>query len=221
MSDALPALWLSLRIASLATLVAACLAIPIAYFTARRRFFGRSLLDAFLMLPFVLPPTVVGYFLLMLGSRTGWPGKWIYESFGYSMLFRFEGAVCAAAVVSFPLIYVPARSAFASIDRELEEIARLMGASRMAIFFHVALPMALHGIAGGLLLGFARAMGEFGATLMVYSFGPNRTTLPLLIWTYNERLGGLLDAMPAVLMLTGVSILVMFVHNRSRVGRVD
>lgn len=221
MEEAFPALWLSLRIASLAIVLAALLAIPLAYLTARREFFGRSVLDAVLMLPIVLPPTVVGYLLLMLGSKSGWPGKWIFETFNYSILFRFEAAVCAAAVVSFPLIYVPARSAFASIDRELEEIAYLMGASRASIFFHIALPMALHGIAGGLLLGFARAMGEFGATLMVYSFGPNKTTLPLLIWKYNERVGGLLDALPAVLMLAGVSMLVMFIHNRSRLGKID
>lgn len=221
MSDSLPALWLSLRIASIAIVVAALVAIPLAHFTARRVFFGRSLLDALLMLPIVLPPTVVGYFLLMLGSRTGWPGQWIYDWLGYSMLFRFEGAVLAAAVVAFPLLYIPARSAFASMDRELEEVARLMGASRLGTFFHVTLPMAMRGIGGGLLLGFARAMGEFGATLMVYSFGPRRTTLPILIWTYNEKLGGMVDALPAVLMLAGVSALVMLIHNRSRLGKLD
>jgi molybdate transport system permease protein len=210
----LAAMGLSLRVAGTASLLAMAIAVPLAWVSARRRFAGKSVLEAVLLLPLVLPPTVIGYALIVLLGRHGLLGGWLEGS----LLFRIEGAILAATVVALPLIYLPTRAAFASVDREMEDIARLMGASRAQTFWHVSLPMARRGIASGLMLGFARGLGEFGATVMVLGVQPGRLTLPISIYRDYER-GTLAAALPAVLLLTAVSLAIVLLYNRSALGR--
>jgi molybdate transport system permease protein len=198
----------------------AAIAIPLAYLMARRRFVGKSIVEALITLPLVLPPTVIGYVLLAMLGAQGWPGRWLFERFNYSIAFRFEGAVLAAAIVGFPLLYMPARAAFASVQREYVEIARLFGASPIQTFWHVGLPLARRGIASGLILSFARALGEFGATLMVYGWQPNRVTLPVLVYAESQY-GDRLLATGAVVTLLAVSLALMLAYNRSSLGRSD
>lgn len=208
-----PALWLSIRVSLVATAAATLAAVPLAYLSARRAYLGRGAVETLLTLPLVLPPTVVGYLIILtLGSR-GWLGRWLHEWAGYSVLFRFEGAVIAAAVVALPLIYLPAKAAFASIDRELEDIARLMGATRLQSLWHVSLPLAANGILAGVTLGFARALGEFGATVMVFGFGPDRETLPISVYRAYEQ-GQIHRAAPAVVLLIALSLGLLTLYNR-------
>ncbi len=136
---------LSLEVAGAATVLTGLVAMPLAFLISRRAFLGRSLVEGVLMMPLVLPPTVVGYLLLMVFGREGVAGHFLYEWFGYSLLMRFEGAVLAAVVVALPLFYMPARAAFSGVDRELEDVARLFGATRLQMFFHVSLPLAMRG----------------------------------------------------------------------------
>jgi molybdate transport system permease protein len=146
-------------------------------------------------------------------------GGWLREAFDYSIIFRFEGAVLAAAVVALPLLYMPARAAFAGVERDLEDVARLMGAGRIAMFWHVSLPLARRGIASGLILAFARAAGEFGATLMVFGVKPDAMTLPILIYIESEHDPA--NAIPAVLLLMATSLVVVAVYNRGSLGKQD
>jgi molybdate transport system permease protein len=214
MSDLWPPLFFSLAVASAASVLVLLVGIPFAFFSARRSFPGKSLLEAALTVPLVLPPTVVGYFLIVLLGRNGWIGTFVAKlTGGYTILFRPEGAIVAAAVVSFPLLYLPAKAAFAAVDRDLEDIATLSGASAFQTFWHVSLPMARRGIAAGTLLTFARSLGEFGATTMLLGEFPNRQTLPISI--YNDWADGQMGhAAPAVWALTSISLLVILFYNR-------
>jgi molybdate transport system permease protein len=211
---------LSLRIAVVATGLVALVGIPLAFVLARHRFRGRILVDALLTVPLVLPPTVVGYGLILLLGRHSWAGAWLERLAGVTLMFNATGAAVAAAVVALPLLYLPARSAFASVERELEDIARLYGASRLQMFWHVSLPLARRGISAGLLLAFARALGEFGATAMVLGIFPQRPTLPISIYVHAE-MGEMARAMPAVLLLVLVCLLVIVAYNRWGVGLRD
>lgn len=213
-------LWLSLQIALAATALVAAVGIPLAFLLARRRFPGKGLVEALITVPLVLPPTVVGYLIIVALGSQGVVGRWLKQAFDYSILFRFEGAVLAAAVVALPLLYMPAKAAFASVDAELEDIAVLMGAGRLRLFWHVALPLARRGIASGLLLAFARALGEFGATVMVFGWQPDAETLPIVV--YNRYLeGDLAAAGAAVAVLAGLSLLLILAYNRAIAGRQD
>lgn len=213
----MPDLWdpliLSLQIATTATLLAALTAIPLAHFMARRRFPGKSLVEGLLVVPMALPPTVTGYFLIMLLGSQGWLGHYLFKSFGYSILFRFEGAVLAAMVVALPLLYLPAKAGFASVERELEDSARQMGANQLQVFWHVSLPLAQRGLISGLLLAFTRALGEFGATIMVFGWQANRVTLPISIYADYEQ-GNLPHAAAAVLALSLISLTLIMLYNR-------
>ena len=218
MQHLLPPLLLSLRVAMVATAVVALIGVPLAYFMARRKFWGQSILESLLIVPLILPPTVVGYFILLIAGSRSPIGKLLAGWFDYSIVFHWHGAVVAAAVVSLPLLYLPTRAAFAGIEPELLDIARLMGAGRVGVFWHVNLPLARRGIGSGLLLAFARALGEFGATVMVMGDLPGKQTLPISI--YNDYIGGTLrDAAPAVVALTIVSLAVILLYNRSTLGR--
>jgi molybdate transport system permease protein len=221
MSDLWQPLGFSILIATAATLLVCVVGISLAYFSANTRFFGKSLLEALLTLPLVLPPTVVGYFLLRLFGSSGWIGPILSRLFrGYTIVFRPEAGVLAAAVVALPLLYLPAKSAFAAIDRDLEATARLMGANRLQIFWHVSLPLARGGIASGVLLAFARAMGEFGATTMVMGNIPGQQTLPIFIYTQTTA-GDMQSASAAVWALSALSLLVVLLYNRSPIGGQD
>ena len=222
MTDLWRPLLLSLGIASLATLLVAAVGIPLAYVMARRRFAGRSVVEAVVTVPLVLPPTVVGYLLIMTLGARGLLGEWLHRVAGYSVMFRTEGAVLAAAVVALPMLYLPARAAFAAVEKEMEDVATLMGAGRLATFWHVSLPLARRGIAAGLILAFARSLGEFGATAMVLgiSSDPQRMTLPISIWVdYETR--NLAHATAAVAALTAVSLALIMAYNASAVSRQE
>src|SRR3954469_8448090 len=212
MSDLWPAITLSMRIAILATLLTALVAIPLAFWLGRRKRAGASVFEAFILLPLVLPPTVVGYILIRLLGAQSFIGAWLKRAFDYTFLFRIEAAVIAATVVSLPLLYLPAKAAFASVERELEEIARIMGANRLQIFWHVSLPLARRGIMSGLLLAFARSLGEFGATVMVFGIQEGKITLPVSVYLDSETDPS--RALPAVLFLTAVSIVVIVIYNK-------
>lgn len=177
------ALWLSLKVAGWATAINLVLGVGFGALLARRRFPGRELLDTVFTLPMVLPPTVLGYYLLVLIGSNGPLGRWLESGFGINLVFTWQAAVIAAAVASFPLVFKPARAAFEDVDGQLEQAARTLGVSELALFFRVTLPLAWRGILAGLLLAFARAMGEFGATIMVAGSIPGRTqTLSIAIY---------------------------------------
>ena len=183
MDGAWIALALTLKVAGLATALNLLLGVSIAYVMARWRFPGRDLLDALLTLPMVMPPTVLGYYLLVLIGSQGYIGAWLLQHFGVRLIFTWQAAVIAAAVVSFPLVFKSARAAFEAVDPQLEQAARTLGLRESAVFFRVSLPLAWRGVLAGLLLSFARATGEFGATLMVAGSIPGKTrTLSLAIF---------------------------------------
>ncbi|GAA5096670.1 molybdate ABC transporter permease subunit [Wohlfahrtiimonas larvae] len=182
-----PILLLTLKIAGLATLIGSVFGILIGFFLARANFWGKNLLDTILTLPMVLPPTVLGYYLLTLIGQKSWLGQWLYESFGIRLIFTWQAAVIAATIVAFPLILKPARAAFEDVNREFEQAASMLGISHVAIFFRVTLPLAWRGILSGILLAFARALGEFGATLMVAGATQKTQTLSIAIYrAYNS-----------------------------------
>jgi molybdate transport system permease protein len=170
-------------VAGWATALNLLLGVAAAYVLARFRFPGRELVDAVLTLPMVLPPTVLGYYLLVLIGKRGWLGSWLSATFGINLIFTWQGAVIAATIVAFPLVLKSARAAFETVDPQLERAARVLGLGEWAVFFRVTLPLAWRGILAGLLLAFARALGEFGATLMVAGSIPGRTqTLSIAVY---------------------------------------
>ncbi len=166
---------LSLRFAATATLGIVALGLPTALVLARGRFPGKGLVAGLLLLPLVLPPTVVGYVLLQVLGRGGPVGGWLERSFGIRLVFNEVGAVIAAAVAAFPMFLLPARSAIEEVDPKLEDAARLLGRGEWSVFAGVTLPLAWRGLAAGAVLAFARALGDFGATLMVAGDIPGRT----------------------------------------------
>lgn len=220
MSDLWDPLLLSLRIAAAATALGALIGIPLALLMSRRRFVGKGILDALIIMPMVMPPTVVGFAILVVMGTRGWMGQWLDRVLGHSIMFRFEGAVLAAAVVSLPMLYLPAKSGFAAVEREMEDSARVDGANRWQVFWYVSLPLARRGIYSGLLLAFARALGEFGATMMVYGWGPNRLTLPISIYNDWEQ-NNLSHATAAVVALAAISLALTFAYNRSAASHQD
>ena len=182
-----PGVWvpllLTLKVALWATLINLILGVAVAYGLARWRWtLLREVVDAVLTLPMVLPPTVLGYYLLVLLGRRSPFGQWL-KQFGIEIVFTWQGAVIASSVVAFPLVLKAARAAFEQVDPQLENAARVLGVSPLGIFFRVTLPLAQRGIAAGVLLAFARALGEFGATLMLAGSLPGRTqTLSVAIY---------------------------------------
>jgi molybdate transport system permease protein len=167
MDTAWVALALTLKVAGWATFINMVLGVAVGLALSRWRFMGRDVLDAVLTLPMVLPPTVLGYYLLVMLGRHGTIGHWLKEQLGIQLIFTWQGAVIAASVVAFPLVFKAARAAFENVEPSLEQAARVLGLSEAAVFFRVTLPLAWRGILAGSLLAFARATGEFGATLMV------------------------------------------------------
>lgn len=182
MSDLWIPLLLSLKVAGWATLFAAIFGIGLAFLLSRWHSPLCNLVDSVLTLPMVLPPTVIGYYLLVLLGRRGWLGQWLSE-IGVELVFTWQGAVIAATVVAFPLVLKAARAAFEDVDHRLEDAGIVLGLSRLQVFFRVSLPLAMRGIMAGVLLAFARALGEFGATLMIAGSIPGRTqTLSISIY---------------------------------------
>ncbi|GAA4700571.1 molybdate ABC transporter permease subunit [Brevibacillus fulvus] len=175
-------LYISLKVAGISTLLVFIVGVCLAKLLSRRSFWGKGLLESLLLLPMVLPPTVVGFGLLILFGKNGWIGQWL-ASLNIQVVFSLLGAVIASAVVSFPLMYQSASTAFNSVDARYENVARTMGASEWRIFWTITLPLAWPGMLAGLVLTFARALGEFGATLMLAGYIPGKTdTLPVAIY---------------------------------------
>jgi molybdate transport system permease protein len=167
MGEAWTALALTLKVAGWATAINLVLGVGVGYALSRWRFPGRDVLDAMLTLPMVMPPTVLGYYLLVVIGSQGVVGAWLLQNFGIRLIFTWQAAVIAATIVAFPLVFKAARAAFENVDPQCEDAARTLGLGEWGLFLRVSLPLAWRGILAGLLLAFARALGEFGATLMV------------------------------------------------------
>ncbi|MET0183936.1 MAG: molybdate ABC transporter permease subunit [Achromobacter sp.] len=205
---------LSLKVAAFATLLALIAGVSLGWVFARKRFFGSTVLEAVFMLPLVLPPTVIGYAILVAAGRRSPLGAWLREHLDYTIIFSWHGAVVASAIVALPLVLKSASSAFAGVDRSLEAAASTLRQSRWSVFLRVTLPLAWPGILGGTLLAFARAMGEFGASLMVAGSIPNQTqTLSMAI--YDAVQAGEDDlSLLLVIVTSAISIAILVISNR-------
>jgi len=207
----LTAIRLSLLVAFWAMLGSLPLGVAVALLLARGRFWGRSLLNAVVHLPLVMPPVVTGYLLLLLLGRRGPLGRLLADSFGIVVAFRWTGAALACAVMSFPLMVRSIRLSAEAVDRRLEAAAATLGASRFWVFATITLPLILPGILAGMILAFARALGEFGATITFVSNIPGETqTLPTLIYTLIQVPGGDLAAFRLTLVSIAISLAALF-----------
>ena len=215
--DDLQALALSLKVALTATLFGLPLAVLVALAQARGRFAARVVLDALVTLPLVLPPVATGFFLLLLLGRRGVVGAWL-EKIGIVFAFDWTGAALAAGVMAFPLMVRPIRQALEAVDREVDEVARTLGAGPVTRFFRVTLPLAAPGVAGGAILGFAKALGEFGATITFVAAIPGETlTLPSAIYGATQSPGDEPRALALCLVAAAVAILAVLASDA--VGR--
>ena len=207
--------WLSLRVASLATAAIATIGLPLAYGLARLRFLGKGLISGILVLPLVLPPTVLGFALLQsLGRRTP-AGMWLESHLGIVLVFHWTGAVIASACAAFPLFLIPARAAFEGVDPALEDAARLLGHGEFSVYFRVTLPLAWRGIVSGAVLAFARALGDFGATLMVAGDQPGRTRTAALAIYNAVQIDDLRTASIFTAMISGVAIVALVAAQKA------
>jgi molybdate transport system permease protein len=201
------AIKLSLRVATVATAASLPFGIVAGLVLARVRFFGRSLLNALVLLPLILPPVVTGYVLLLLFGRQGPLGRWLEDHLGLVFAFRWTGAALACAVMGFPLMVRAIQLSVEAVDRKLEQAASTLGANRAYVFLSVTLPLILPGVIAGAILCFARAMGEFGATITFVSNIPGETqTLPTLIYTLTQVPGGDAGALRLTLISVAISL---------------
>jgi molybdate transport system permease protein len=206
----LDAVWLSLKVASVAMIASVVPAVAVAWLLARRRFWGRSILNTIVHLPLVVPPVVTGYFLLRLFGQRGPIGAWLNRYLGLQLSFRWTGAALAAAVMAFPLIVRAVELGLDHVDRRVEDAAATLGASPLRVFLSVTLPLAWPGLAAGLAIGFAKALGEFGATITFVSNIPGETqTLALAIYSQLERPGGDGPAMRLAWLSVAISVLAL------------
>jgi molybdate transport system permease protein len=215
------ALSLSLKVALWSVVASLPFGLVVAWLLGRREFFGKTLLDGLVHLPLVLPPVVVGYLLLLLFGRHGPLGSWLYESFGITLAFTWEGAALAAAVMAFPLMVRAMRLSIEAVDQKLETAARTLGATRANVFLTVTLPLILPGVLAGAVLAFARSLGEFGATITFVSNIPGETrTLPLalysLIQTPDGEAGAFRLAVLSVLLSLAALAASEFIARRLR-----
>jgi molybdate transport system permease protein len=215
MNEMMFPLRLSLQVALVTTVLLILVTLPLAHLFARRRFPGRGLLDIVFSLPLVLPPTVLGYYLVVIWGQRGILGAPLHDLTGWTPMFNWWGAVLASMVVTFPLLFKSAVAALAMVDPTLEQAAYTLGASPWRTFWRVTLPLAQRGIMAGVVLAFARALGEFGATLMIAGNIPGRTTtMPLAI--YSAFIGGDLSlAHWLALTHTVIAVLVLFIARRA------
>ncbi|NLO97518.1 MAG: molybdate ABC transporter permease subunit [Peptococcaceae bacterium] len=205
---------LSLKVAIAAVIIVVLSGIPLAGLMARRDFPGKDAVESLFTLPLVLPPSVVGFILLWLFGKNGPLGQFLAQTFNVSVVFHISGAVIAAAVVSFPLMYQSVKAAMEGVDPTLENAARTLGSGEIKVFFTITLPLSWPGIVSGFILSFARSLGEFGATLMVAGNIPGKTqTMPIAIYMASES-GDDRTAMMLVLIMTVFSFLVVFWLNR-------
>ena len=210
MFDISPTEWtailLSLRVAAAATLVATPLGIAVGWLLARRDFWGKALLDAIIHLPLVLPPVVTGYLLLLTFGRRGAVGAWLAEHLGIVFAFRWTGAALACGIMSFPLLVRPIRLSIEAVDRRLEQAAATLGATPWRVFLTVTLPLAISGVLAGMVLGFAKALGEFGATITFVSNIPGETqTISSAIYALIQTPDGDAAALRLVVVSIGIA----------------
>lgn len=206
---------LSLQVAALATLLCIVAGTPIAWVLARGRFPGRGLLEVLVTLPLVLPPTVVGYYLLRGLGRGSAFGRFLEDDLGFRIVFTWQGAAIGAAILSVPLLIRTAQTAFEQVDPELERVAATLGRRRWQVFMTVTLPLSIRGLSAGIALAFARAIGEFGATVMVAGNIPGRTrTLSVAVYD-SLQAGDLGRANTAALVLILINVLSLLVFSYS------
>ena len=209
------ALLLSLKVAFWAVLVSLPFGVALAWVLSRRDFWGKSLLDGLLHLPLVLPPVVIGYLLLVILGRNGVIGKILYEHLGVSIAFTWRGAVAASAIMAFPLLVRMVRLSLDAVDARLEMAARTLGAGPWRVFFTVTLPLSLPGLLAGMVLAFARSLGEFGATITFVSNIPGQTqTLPLALYTMTQVPHGEAAAMRLCFIAMVMALLALISANR-------
>ena len=207
-------LLLSFRVALIATALVLVIGVALAWLLARRRFPGRELLDAFVTLPLVLPPTVLGYYLLMLFSRNSPVGRAIKAVTGLQLVFTWQGAVLAAMIGALPLVVKTSRAAISGVSLELEDAARTFGKSEWQIFWRVTLPLSSRGIMASAMLAFARALGDFGATLMVAGNIPGRTQTAAIA-IYDATQAGRDDyALTLVVVLSVIVLTLLYATNK-------
>ncbi len=208
------ALQLSLLVVFCATIIVGVVGLGFAFLLAKRNFRGKELLDAILTMPLVLPPTVTGYYLIILLGRRGLIGSYLYDLTGWSFVFTWQGAVIAAVIVSLPLMIRASRASIESVNPNYEIASYTLGKSELETFFRITLPLAKRGIIAGLILSFARALGEFGATLMIAGNIPGKTqTMPLAIYEAVAS-GDDKQAQILALLLTAISILAVYMTNK-------
>jgi len=212
-------IWLSLQVSFTATLFSIMVGLIIAWVLAKKTFPGKNLVDALLMQPLVIPPTVLGYYLLVMFGRSSALGGWLEEWFGLTLVFTWRGAVLAATVASMPLFIKPTRAALEGVDSQLENAARLLGKTEWIVFRTITLPLAWRGIVAGGVMAFARAMGDFGTTLMVAGNIPGNTqTVSIAIYDAVQS-GNLEQANALVLLVTVFSVGVLWFVSRFTSGR--
>lgn len=205
------ALLLSLKVALWSVMASLPVGLALAWVLARAHFPGKSALDAIIHLPLVLPPVVIGYFLLIAFGKHGYIGAFFEQYFGVEFVFRWTGAALASAVMGFPLLVRAIRQALESVDRRLEATASTLGASPVWVFATVTLPLILPGVLTGMLLAFARSLGEFGATITFVSNIPGQTqTLPLAIYTFTQVPGGDPQALRLCLISVALALAALF-----------
>jgi molybdate transport system permease protein len=208
--DEWTAVMLSLRVATVATLVSLPFGVAIAMALARGRFWGHTLLDGLVLLPLVLPPVVTGYLLLILFGKRGPIGAFLADWFGIVFSFRWTGAALACGIMGFPLMVRAIRLSIEAVDRKLEQAAGTLGANRAWVFLTVTLPLIVPGIVAGMILSFAKAMGEFGATITFVSNIPGETqTLPSAIYTFTQVPGGDAGAFRLTLVSIAIALLAL------------
>ncbi|MFC0213809.1 molybdate ABC transporter permease subunit [Paenibacillus chartarius] len=174
---------LSLQVAFLSSILVIVLGLSIAWWMSRQSYRGKTLIETAFMLPLVLPPTVIGFLLLVMLGRNSWPGRFIEWVFSAPIIFSWWAAVIASIVVAFPLVYQTMKVGFASVDRDLEDAGRSIGASEWQVFWYITLPLSFRSVVSAYILGFARSLGEFGATLMIAGNIPGKTqTIPTAIY---------------------------------------
>jgi molybdate transport system permease protein len=208
------ALKLSLLVVSFATVIICVLGLLFAYLLAKFDFRGKEFLDALLTMPLVLPPTVTGYYLIFLLGRRGLLGSFLYDLTGWSVVFTWQGAVIAAVVMALPLMIKASRASIESVNPDYEIASYTLGKSKLETFLRITLPLAKRGVLAGLILSFARALGEFGATLMIAGNIPGKTqTMPLAIY---EAVASSDDrrAQVLALVLTAISLIAVYLTNR-------
>lgn len=219
-------LLLSLKIASVAILFSLPIAILAAWLLARCQFWGKSLFDSLIHLPLVLPPVALGYLLLITMGRKGVIGQWLYQTVGINFSFNWKGAALASAIVAFPLVVRSIRLAIESIDMRIENVARTLGANKLRVFISITLPLALPGILMGIMLGFARCLGEFGATITFVSNIEGETrTIPLAMYTLLQVPNGEHAAMRLCIISIVLSLIALIAsewlnrwHKKKLVG---